>query len=167
MARLQEDWRCGKRIHKIDTRQEENQTGKQMGDRASPKKRIRVAQWNVLADGLGRDGFVATELLPIRETSMTAQILQPTPGTSGKDISGGSKRFHQTLVNIIPTNEDVLSGRGKPIANHPGNVIFRDISGMFHSAYHNGSICNKKKISQSVKHIFEFAGKASMICSKI
>ena len=33
------------------------------------KSTIRVAQWNVLADGLGKDGFVAAEFVPIRETS--------------------------------------------------------------------------------------------------
>ncbi|CAJ1949285.1 unnamed protein product [Cylindrotheca closterium] len=30
---------------------------------------IRVLQWNILADGLGQDGFLSTEFVPIRESS--------------------------------------------------------------------------------------------------
>lgn len=40
-----------------------------MGNCMATKNKIRIAQWNILADGLGIDGFVATEFLPIRETS--------------------------------------------------------------------------------------------------
>jgi endonuclease/exonuclease/phosphatase family metal-dependent hydrolase len=44
-------------------------TNNDMGNCKSPRSTIRVAQWNILADGLGQDGFVATEFVPIRETS--------------------------------------------------------------------------------------------------
>ncbi|KAL3939628.1 MAG: hypothetical protein SGBAC_005675 [Bacillariaceae sp.] len=33
------------------------------------EKSIRLLQWNILADGLGKDGFLSTEFVPIRESS--------------------------------------------------------------------------------------------------
>lgn len=60
------------------------------------KTKIRLMQWNVLADGLGADGFLATEFSPIRESSAAGsggfeatKFLEMVRRAKEEDLSSG------------------------------------------------------------------------------
>eukprot|EP00527_Entomoneis_sp_CCMP2396_P004847 CAMPEP_0198141036 /NCGR_PEP_ID=MMETSP1443-20131203/4104_1 /TAXON_ID=186043 /ORGANISM="Entomoneis sp., Strain CCMP2396" /LENGTH=503 /DNA_ID=CAMNT_0043803641 /DNA_START=78 /DNA_END=1586 /DNA_ORIENTATION=- len=61
--------------------------------------KIRLMQWNILADGLGEDGFLTTEFSPIHESS-----------------AAGAERYQSTeFMNMVrkAKEEDVASGKIK------------------------------------------------------
>lgn len=109
--------------HNIQMAQTNTSTGK--FSRASPKAAkiskettIRVLQWNILADGLGRDGFLSTEFVPIRESSAANakkyeanQFMQLVREAKIEDTKSGAiqamndlKKAEKRLKKIQPTN---------------------------------------------------------------
>jgi exonuclease III len=83
------------------------------------KTKIRLMQWNVLADGLGEDGFLTTEFSPIHESSAAgaesyeaSKFMKMVRQAKEKDIASGViktmkyLKMEQKRLNKIKSSSD-------------------------------------------------------------
>lgn len=79
-----------------------------------------------------------------------------TESNTGHEQIHAKTKEHQVSRQfqcVVPTENDVLLGRGGMINNHPGNKLYLQVRSQLHSRYENASKAEKRRVSDELVDI--------------